>query len=325
VKTAILGAGALGCVIGGFLAEAGYDVILIGRRQSHIDAIREKGLIITGFKGTHTVRVRATCNPLEVKDAELLILLTKTMDTPAALDSVPHFYQQVKCAFSLQNGMAKDEQLIKRFGQGKVIGGITMVGGALLGDGQVQYAHEGITFLGELDDRKTERVSNIAHMFNSAGLKAEIVDDIRSVEWTKLTLAASFMALSSLTRLENQKIMRNQWLASLYVQLVKECADVAKGVGVQLKEYPSMEIIKSVADADFDTAVELVVKSGIELEKAGKTNFKGSMLQSILSGKKTEVEEIIGYVVRKAHELSINVPGVEFCYKAIKGIDDYLK
>ena len=325
MKLAIVGAGALGCLLGGFIAEAGYDVILIGRGKSHIDAINQKGLVITGFRGRHVVKVPATYNPLEVKDAELLILATKTIDTTDALDSVKHLYKSVKYVLSLQNGMEKEEQLTERFGLTKVIGGTTMVGGALLGDGHVEYALEGVTFLGELDGRKSERVDSIARIFNSAGLKTEIVDDIRAAEWTKLTLAVAFMALSSIARVENQKVMRSPSLARLFVQLVKECASVAAKEGVQLKEFAGMEIIKRVTNADFETAVGLVVKAGVELEKAGKTSFKSSMLQTILGGRKTEVEGTIGYVLKRARDLNVDVPGVAFCYMAIKGINDYLK
>ncbi len=325
MKIAVLGAGALGCVIGGFIAAAGYDVILIGRRKSHIDAINQKGLVITGFCGRRVVKVPAVSNPLEVKDAELLILTTKTMDTNDALDSVKHLYRSVKCVLSLQNGMEKDAQLGQRFGLNKVIGGLTMVGGALLGDGLVEYAHEGVTFLGELDGRKTERIERIARVFNDAGLKTEIVEDIRAAEWTKLTLAVAFMAISSLTRVENQKVMRSPSLARLFVQLVKECASVAAKESVKLKRYAGMEVIKRVVDADFGSAVDLVVKAGVELEKVGKTGFKSSMLQTILSGRKAEVEGTIGYVVKRARDFNVDVPGVAFCYTAINGINDYLE
>ena len=75
MKTVILGAGALGCVMGGLIAEAGYDVTLIGRRKSHTDAIKEKGLSITGIKGTHLVHLKATSNPREIEDAELLMVV----------------------------------------------------------------------------------------------------------------------------------------------------------------------------------------------------------------------------------------------------------
>jgi len=325
MKTVILGAGSLGCVFGGFLAEAGYDVTLIGRRRSHTDAIVKEGLIITGIRGTHVVKVKATSDPLEVEDADLLILLTKTVDTVTALDSVPHLYQRVQCAVSLQNGLVKDDRLRERFGQDKVIGGTTMTGGTLLGDGRVEYTTDGITSFGEFDGSRTERVENIVSMFHKAGLKAEVVDDIRSVEWTKLVLAVPGMAVSSLARLEFHKVLKNKLLASLYAQLVKESAEVALKDGAVIERYPDLEFIKGIIDADFDHAVELLIENGVRLEKAGMTNIIPSMLQSILKGKKTEVEETIGYVAKKAKELGVNAQAVEFCYKVIKGIDGYLE
>ena len=324
MKIAILGAGSLGCIFGGFLAQAGYDVTLIGRR-SHIEAIRKGGLIITGIKGTHVVRIRAAYDPLEVKNVDFLILLTKTMDTSAALAGVSHLYQVVNCVVSLQNGLVKDDQLREKFGKDKVIGGTTMTGGTLLGDGQVEYTADGVTYFGEFDGSRTERVDNIAVMFNKAGLKAKVVDDIRSAEWTKLIVAVPSLASSSITRLELHKVMKNRLLASLYVQLVKECTEVAIKDGARLNDYPDMKLVKRIAEADFDHAVELVVENGIKLGKAGMTKVTPSMLQSILKGRKTELEETLGYVVKKAEEQGISVPAVEFCYKTIKGIDAYLE
>ncbi len=325
MKTVILGAGALGCVFGGFLAEVGYDVTLIGRRRGHTDAIMKEGLVITGIKGTHVVKVKATSDPSEVEDAEFLILLTKTMDTVTALDRVSHLYQKVQCAVSLQNGMLKDDHLRERFGRDKVIGGTTMTGGGLLGDGRVEYTTDGTTSFGEFDGSRTDRVENIVEMFHKAGLKAEIADDIRSVEWTKLVLAVPGMGVSSLTRLEVHKVMKNRLLASLYAQLVKESAEVATKDGATIGSYPDLEYIKGIVDADFDRAVELLNDTGLRLEKAGQTSIIPSMLQNIMKGRKTEVEETIGYVAKKAKELGVNAPAVEFCYKVIKGIDDYLE
>lgn len=325
MKTVILGAGSLGCVFGGFLAQAGNDVVLIGRRKSHTDAINKNGLTITGVRGTHVIKVKATHDPSQVKSADFLILLTKTIDTSAALESVSHLYPVVKCAVSLQNGMAKDEHLIERFGKEKVIGGTTMTGGALTGDGQVYYTTDGTTSFGEFDGRRTERVESIVSMFKNAGLKAELVDDIRSVEWTKMVLATPGLGASALTRLPIHKIQRNRHLASLYAQLVREAAEVAKRDGAKLMEYPALEMIKRIVDSDFDRAVEVVVQNGLALEKAGQTSIMASMAQSIISGRKTEVEETIGYVAKKAKELGVNAPAVDLCYRVIKGIDAYLQ
>jgi 2-dehydropantoate 2-reductase len=331
MKTVILGAGSMGCIFGGYLAKAGYDVTLIARRRSHVDAIRKNGLLITSLGGAQVVKVKATDDPKEVKDAELLILITKTVDSITALDSVSHLYKVVKCAVSLQNGLLKDENLKKRFGPKKVIGGTSMIAAAMVGDGHVEYTGDvinskygAVTFFGELDGSRTERVESIARMFNNAGLKAEVVDDICSVEWTKLIVAASGHGMSALTRLELWKIMKNRHLASLYVQMMKEAAGVAKRDGARIAHVVGMETLTDVIEADFDRAVELLIEAGNKLEKLGQKHMQASMLQSIMQGKKTEVDETIGYVVNKAKELSVKTPALELCYKVVKGIDDYL-
>ncbi|MFC1981556.1 ketopantoate reductase family protein [Chloroflexota bacterium] len=324
MKTVVLGAGSLGCVYGGFLAKAGYDVTLIGRRKSHVDAINS-GLVISGINGTDVVKVKATDNPREVDSADLLILLTKTMDTANALDSVSHLYGAVKCAVSLQNGMTKDDQLKERFGAEKVIGGTAVVGAVLLGDGKVEYTHDGVTVLGEFDGKLSERVEEIVGMLKNAGLKAEAMDDIRSAEWTKLLLSGPGQAISALTRLEMHKIRQSPILARLYVRLIKEVAEVAKKDGAKMKTLAGMEIVKAVVDSPFDRAVELVIENGHKMEKAGQIHILPSMAQSLISGRKTEVDTAISYVAKRAKELGIDTPTAEFFATIIKGIDEYMK
>ncbi|MBI2832758.1 MAG: 2-dehydropantoate 2-reductase [Chloroflexi bacterium] len=324
MKTIILGAGSLGCVYGGFLARAGNDVTLIGRRKSQVDAVNN-GLIITGVKGTQVVKVKATDNPREVDSADLLILLTKTMDSDAALDSVSHLYKGLKCAVSLQNGMTKDDKLKEKLGAEKVIGGTAMVGAVLLGDGKVEYTSDGVTTLGELDGRLSDRVKEVVRMLNSAGLKAEAVDDIRSAEWTKLMFSTPGHALCGITRLEMHKIRQSKLLAGLYVRLIKETAEVAKKDGAKLRPFVGMEMVADVVNTPFDQAVALVNENGRKMEKAGMIHLLPSMAQSLIAGRKTEVDATIGYVAKRAKELGVNAPTAEFCAAIIKGIDEYMK
>lgn len=325
VKTVILGAGSVGCVLGGFLAEAGNDVVLVARNQRRIEAIRNNGLTIRGVAGTHVVNVEATNDPSEVQDAELLILLTKTVDTSDALASISHLKQRVECALSLQNGMLKDEHLKKSFGSSKVIGGATLIGATMLDDGVVEYTVDGFTFVGEFDGRRSDRLGAIVRMLQSAGLKATAVDDIHSLEWVKLMLGLPGLALSSLTRLELHNVMKNEALSSLFAQLVRETNDVAVRDGATLETYPGLELIAGIVSSDIPHAVELVRERGEALERAGQTQIVPSMLQSIMSNKRTELDETIGYVARRAGELGVDTPAIELCYRLIKGIDDYLE
>jgi len=325
VRTVILGAGSLGCVLGGLLTEAGYDVVLIGRDRRKIEAIRNNGLTITGVMGTHVVKVEATDDPSEVQDAGLLILLTKTVDTSDALASVSHLEQKVECAVSLQNGMLKDEHLKKSFGSSKVIGGATLVGATMLDDGVVEYTSDGFTFIGEFDGRRSDRLTTVVGMLKSAGMKAVAVDDIHSLEWAKFMLALPGLALSSLTRLEIHNVMKDESLGGLFVQLVRETYEVAVGDGATLRPYPGLELITGIVNSDNPHAVDLIRERGVALERAGQTQIISSMLQSIMSRKRTEVDETIGYVARRAGELGVDAPAIELCHRIIKGIDDYLE
>ncbi|MBI4573386.1 MAG: NAD(P)-binding domain-containing protein, partial [candidate division NC10 bacterium] len=111
VKIVFVGAGALGSVLGGYLAQAGAGVTLIARR-AHVEAIRARGLLIEGTRGTQVVRnLQAVVDPAEVRSADLLVMCVKSQDTRKTLDSLRHLRGKIGAAMSVQNGGRKDEEL----------------------------------------------------------------------------------------------------------------------------------------------------------------------------------------------------------------------
>src|SRR5919108_1707406 len=104
MKIVILGAGALGSIIGGHLARAGEEVTIIarGQRAAHI---QQHGIALTGL-ANFTVPVAVTTQPQTVREADVLVVAVKTYDTALALDSVRHL--QVDSVLSIQNGVLKD-------------------------------------------------------------------------------------------------------------------------------------------------------------------------------------------------------------------------
>lgn len=324
MHTVIVGAGGLGSVVGGYLAKAGYPVTLIAR-LAHVKAIRDNGLEIAGLDGRHLVReVQATDNPKTVTTAELLILSVKTYDADEALKGVAHLSGRVRCALSLQNGMLKDKALGVVFGLESVIGATTMIGATLAGPGRVLYTAPAITYVGEFDRRETDRVRAVAEMFGKAGLKAQIASDIRSATWCKLNTILPSASLSVLTRLEFHRVLKNRTLAALYVELARECAQLAKAKGIPLNDFPGFEV-KTVCEAPMEEAVAFLQEQGRRMEEAGMTNVKISMLQDIERGKRTEVEAIIGYVVREAARLEIQVPKIDLIYRLVKGVSEAVR
>src|SRR3990172_9090468 len=324
MHTVIVGAGGLGSVVGGYLAKAGYPVTLIAR-LAHVKAIRDNGLEIAGLDGRHVVReVQATDNPKTVTAADLLILSVKTYDADEALKGVAHLSGRVRCALSLQNGMLKDKALGVVFGLESVIGATTMIGATLAGPGRVLYTAPAITYVGEFDRRESDRVTAVAEMFGKAGLKAQIASDIRSATWCKLNIILPSASLSVLTRLEFHRVLKNRTLAALYVELARECAQLAKAKGIPLNDFPGFEV-KTVCETPMEEAVAFLQEQGRRMEEAGMTNVKISMLQDIERGKRTEVEAIIGYVVREAARLEIHAPKIDLIYCLVKGVSEAVR
>ena len=115
MKIVILGAGALGTVLGAHLARAGEDVTLIARGQ-RAAYLQEHGATITGLVD-FTVPVRVVTDPSQVHDADVLMVTVKTYDMASALASVKHL--DVGSVLSIQNGVLKNEQLAQTFGWGR--------------------------------------------------------------------------------------------------------------------------------------------------------------------------------------------------------------
>jgi 2-dehydropantoate 2-reductase len=296
-------------------------------RPKHVEALKERGLIIRGPRGTRTVEVKATDDPTKIRGADTLILTTKTKDSVDALNDIAHLSSSLKLCFSLQNGLTKNEVLVERFGRDKVIGAASTEGATLLNYGEIEHTITGITFFGALggegDSIGVENSERMKSLFNNAGLRAEVVDDIKSAEWGKLLRMASGAALSILTRLEYHKILKNFDISWCYIQLMRELAEVAKADSVELKDYPQMPV-KSLTESSLEDAVKATVQTGKRIEESGMTRVKISALQDVERGKKTEVEELLGYPLLIARRLSVDTPRLEFIYRLIKGLDSYL-
>jgi 2-dehydropantoate 2-reductase len=326
IKIIVLGAGALGSLIGGKIAESGIDVTLIGRPR-HVEAMKERGLIIRGPRGTRTIEVRATDDPTKITGADTLIITTKTKDSANALSDISHLSSSLKLCMSLQNGLTKDEILLDMYGKDKVIGATTTEGATLLNYGEIEHTITGVTFFGALNNNDgnvdADNCEKMKNLFNNAGLRAEVVDDIKSAEWAKLIRMASGAALSVLTRLEYHKILKNFDISWCYVQLMRELSNIARADSIELRDYPSMPV-RSLTESPLEEAVVSTVQSGKRIEESGMTHVKISALQDVERGRKTEVEELLGYPISIAKKHNVEAQRLEFIYRLIKGLDSYL-
>ncbi len=320
MRTLIVGAGALGSILGGYFAEAGADVTLVGRK-AHVEAIRAHGLVIEGLRGRRLVRgLRALEEPGEIEGADLLILAVKSFDTAETLASLRHLRGRVGAALSVQNGGGKDEALAETLGADAVVGATTIVGGSMPEPGRVVHTNDGMTWIGELDGRPSARVEAIARLYRDAGLPVAVVPDIRCAIWCKLNQMVPAATLSCLTRLCLHEIYLDPTLAALFVELSHEVAQVADRLGIPLGDFQGFPV-QTLCSLPFAEAVESVRGRGRTMRERGLTQIKISTLQDLERGRRTEAEQTIGYVVDLARAHNLSAPRLLLFYRILRGVE----
>src|SRR5712691_1769187 len=315
----ILGAGALGTVLGAHLARAGGDVTLLAR-GNRAAFLQEHGATITGLVD-FTVPVHVITDPSQVHGADVLIVTVKTYDMEAALQSVKHLH--VASVLSLQNGVLKYAQLAQTFGRNKVLGAMTTLGAEVLPTGPARLTANQGFYLGEWPEGTSTRVQPLADTFNRVGIVATVTPSMQALEWSKYVTFVCLMVPAVLTRLETYKILHEAHTASLMAAMVHEMAQLAATQDIVLEDMAFFPI-KTLSQLALDDMVTHVRQIGAQWASLRPTN-KVSTLQDVERGKCLEVEETLGYAVRQSAALGVPTPTMDICYKLIAGSNHYLQ
>jgi 2-dehydropantoate 2-reductase len=321
MKTLFVGAGAIGSLVGAYMAKGGTDVTLLDIGD-HIHTIAKRGLTVRTIDGgSFEVRVKAVSDAKVIDDIDLLVLTVKTFHTESALTSVAHLKDRIVLSLSIQNGVEKEDHLTRFFGKEKVLGAMCLEGATRLGPAEIQHTMSGITYIGELDGRETDRAQAVTQLFTMGGLKAEVTPHILAADWAKWINFAATSAICSLTRLEYYRILKNKELALLVAQMYREYAQLAKAEGIEVRDYPGFEV-KTISEAHPLEAVEILKVRGEGLETRRMTKVKPSLCQDVEYGRKTEYEATFGYAIREAEKKGVEMPLTCYVYQFLKGIDE---
>ena len=310
MKICVLGAGALGCAIGGVLTEAGHEVWLINRNTAQVEAMSQRGLVLRSDGLDRTVRVRVVTTAAGVGPAsgpaDLLIVLVKSFHTAEAMHSALGLLGPETVVLSLQNGLGHVDILAGIVGGERVLAGKTYAGGTQLAPGYVEAGTRGKrTLIGEPAGGLSARATAIAGAFSAAGLDTTVSDNIMGVAWDKLLINVATGALSAITRLTYGGLFSVPEVEACALAAVAEAMAVARASGVTLS-------IDNPAQAWH------MASAGLPYE------FKASMLQSLEKGSVTEVDYINGAVVRQGALCGVPTPVNQTLVAAIKGIEKNL-
>jgi len=312
----ILGPGALGSILAAHLDRAGHSVAVLAR-GARARTIAHQGLRIKGL--VEIIRpVRVLTDPAAVRATDYLIVATKTPGTQAALESLRHV--QVGVAFSVQNGLLKDELLAGAFGAGHVLGALANTSGELLPCGEVLFTRNVNLMLGELDGTVSERARRLAVLLEDSGVRCSAVDDILAWEWSKFVAWLALIGLAVTTRTVTGRYLSDPGSAWLLVQIVREAARVARAAGIELIEEGAILPLRTILSGSDSQAVAAVRAAGEEFA-VNAPEHRMSALQDLQAGRRLEVEETFGDMVRRAKQRHVHVPLLEATYHLIAAID----
>lgn len=315
VEFAILGAGSIGSIIGAHLARAGHRVVMLARerraRQIKTDGLRIKGLV------EFSTPVETLSDPTRLRGAEVLIIAMKALGTAAAIEPLRH--ADIGVAFSIQNGVSKNEQLIEVFGKDRVLGSLANTSGELLASGEVLFTRNVNLYVGELAGGDSPRARRIAAMLDASGVRASAVPGILALEWSKFAVWVGFMLLALTTRTVSWKYLLDPGSALVLTRLVREVGSLANACGVQLSD-ESMLPVASMCRGSEQQALQIVMNVGREM-KSTAPGHRVSSLQDLEAGRPLEIEDTLGFAVHKAAELKLSLPLLESFYHVASAID----
>jgi len=288
MRVAVLGAGALGSLIGARLAQSGHDVQLLIRNQAHREAITKNGLAITTGADTQSIPIRA-CSPADATSPiDLIILLTKTYQSDTALRDAAHLLNENTAILSLQNGLGNAQRIAGHISLTQIYVGISMMPAILTRPGMVSTQGSGHSRFYTADGRDRPFAHAIGAAFQHAHMDCQVDSQIETAIWEKAAFNAASNALLAITSTTPGALLKCPEAMELAQRIATEALTIARAAGVQVE--PS-----KVTDL-------------LALSSNKHPNHKPSMAQDLAAKRRTEVDAINGAFARQAESLGIAAP-----------------
>jgi 2-dehydropantoate 2-reductase len=309
MRVAIVGAGAIGAVLGAKLAASGHDVVLVAR-GAHLAALRERGLTLVDHVGgaSGTYRLAASDEPADFGPQDLVIIGLKAHAIPAMLPRMAPLVDRATVVVPAINGLPwwyfqgvggeldglslstldPDGTMAAALDASHIVGCVVHVAGEVRAPGEAHHTGGKRLILGELDNSRSPRLNLVCDALDAAGFETVRSTDIRLDVWTKLIGNLSFNPIAALTGYLMNQIVTDERVLDVIRPMMVEAMRVAEHVGIRVPMTP-------------DQRIDLARQLGA---------VKISMLQDLEQRRRLELDAIVGSVIELAERAGIDVPTV---------------
>ncbi len=309
-RIGIIGAGAIGCVVGGLLTKAGRDVTLIDQWPEHVEALKTRGLRLGGTCGDHVIPVKA----LHIHEAQLIetpfdaaFVAVKSYDTEwATALAIRYLAEPHGVVVDFQNGI-NGERVAAVAGRERTLGCVITIGAGMYEPGHAMRTDTGtIGFrIGELDGRETERARELARLLSDVA-SAKVTTNLFGERWSKLTVNCMANPLAGLSGLGSAEVRSEPVSRRIAIQIAGEVITVGRACGFEI------EPIYGIAAQRFVDAAEGRGLAEVEADMAASARHlsggRPSLLQDVLRGRRTEIDYLNGYVAQQERRVGVKTP-----------------
>lgn len=301
MKIAVIGAGAMGALFGGYLSRKN-DVLLVDVNQAQTQRIANSGLTIQEPDGSSNVFMpRAVCQTSTEAPVDLVILFVKAMFSRSALESNRALIGPDTYLMTLQNGSGHEDTLLDFADRDHVIIGTTQHNSAVLGLGEIRHGGSGKTCIGSLTG-EVRALEPVAEAFNACGLETEVSTQVQRLIWEKMLTNVSASVLTGVLQKPLGFIAENPHAWALCQTLIREAVAVAAGEGITFDAEEKIAQVRAVC----------------ERSPQGLT----SIYADLRDGRKTEVDTISGSVVRASRKNGVPAPTHEAMVALVHAMEE---
>lgn len=322
-RIAVMGAGAMGGVIGAYLTRQGFDITLIDQWADHVERMKHGGLKLTNQKETFTVPVKALhlSEVSNIRDPfDIIFLSVKSYDTRWSAHLMKPVLKPTGFILPAQNGL-NDERVASVVGYHRTVGCVVTVGAGIYEPGHVIRTDPMTTHsytIGELSGVLSPRVKEIVDALQIIG-PATSTTNIWGHRWAKLTIncmgnvlpGLMGTALASLS--DDQQSLARRIMITIGCEVVR--LGLARGISIEpIWKIPAREFADANSPEDIQRLMDrLKANTAVlrispeQIEHLGAPP-RPSLLQDVLKGRRTEVEYLNGYVAKTGADVGVATP-----------------
>jgi 2-dehydropantoate 2-reductase len=276
-------------------------------RQEHVTAIQENGLYMECQSFQERVTVKASAEYKSLAEADLVLFCVKSPDTESVAQEIKPFLAKDATVLSLQNGVDNCER-IKTVLSNPVYPAVVYVATGMAGSGHVKHFGRGELVIGDQDGDEAclDQLILLQEYLNNGNIPCSISKNIKHDMWLKFLVNCSYNAISGIGQIEYGQMIQSAHINVLIEQIVKEFLAVAEKEGIHI-------------------SAEQAITANAQIAKT-MTKQKSSTAQDLMKCKKTEIDYLNGYVVRRGLVHQIPTPANQSVHALVKMLEmAYLK